>query len=86
MKPGQIRDLSIEEVEHRLSEVDEELFNLNLRRRVQKLDNPLRLRVLRRDRARLMTILHEHHLGINKLSASAKLFESASSEKNGGKE
>jgi len=85
VKPGQIRDLSIEEVEHRLREIDEELFNLNLRRRVQKLDNPLRIRVLRRDRARLKTILYEHKLGINKLSASAKLFESASTE-NGGKE
>ena len=49
MKPGQIRDMSIEEVEHGLREIEEEVFNLNLRRRVQKLDNPLRLRILRRD-------------------------------------
>lgn len=79
LKASQIRDLSIEEVEHRLHEVDEELFNLNLRRRVQKLDNPLRLRVLRRDRARLQTVLHEHKLGINKLSASSKILDSGSS-------
>jgi len=76
VKPGQIRDLSIEEVEHRLREINEELLNLNLRRRVQKLDNPLRLRVLRRDKARLQTILHEHKVGIRKLSASARLLGS----------
>lgn len=85
MKPGQIRDLSIEEVEHRLREIDEELFNLNLRRRVQKLDDPLKLRVLRRDRARLQTILHEHKIGLRKLSASSRLFDSGSLEA-GGKE
>jgi large subunit ribosomal protein L29 len=73
VKPGQIRDMSIEEVEHRLREIDEEIFNLNLRRRVQKLDNPLRLRVLRRDRARIMSILMEHRTGVRKLSASSKI-------------
>jgi len=38
--------------------------------RVQKLDNPLRLRVLRRDIARLKTVLHEHEKGIRALSAT----------------
>ncbi len=76
MKPGQIRDMSIEEVEHGLLEIEEEVFNLNLRRRVQKLDNPLRLRVLRRDKARMMTVLHEHKLKIRKLSASSKILDS----------
>lgn len=80
MKPGQLRDMSIEEVEHRLSEVDQELFNLNLRKRVQKLDNPLRLRVLKRDRARMITILNEHKKGIRRLSASSKLFDSDKQE------
>jgi large subunit ribosomal protein L29 len=79
VKPGQIRDLSVEEVEHRLREIDEELFNLNLRRRVQKLDNPLRLRVLRRDRARLSTILHENARGIRRLSTFSKILETKSS-------
>lgn len=80
MKPGQLRDMSIEEVEHRLTEIEQELFNLNLRKRVQKLDNPLRLRVLKRDRARMVTILNEHKKGIRKLSASSKLFESDQKE------
>jgi large subunit ribosomal protein L29 len=77
--------LSIEEVEHRLREIEEELLNLNLRRRVQKLDNPLRLRVLRRDRARLKTILHEHRAGIREISASSRLLDSERAE-DGAKE
>jgi large subunit ribosomal protein L29 len=68
--------MSIEEVEHGLREIEEEVFNLNLKRRVQKLDNPLRLRVLRRDKARMMTILHEHKANIRKLSASSKILDS----------
>jgi ribosomal protein L29 len=72
--------LSIEEVEHRLGEIEEELMNLNLRKRVQKLANPLRMRVLRRDKARLKTILHEHRAGIRELSASSKLLDSTEAE------
>ncbi len=80
MKPGQIRDMSVEEVEHSLREIEEEVFNLNLRRRVQRLDNPLRLRVLRRDKARLMTVLHEHKLKIRELSASSHILDSVDKE------
>ncbi len=70
MKAELIRDLAKEEVEQRLTDSQEELFNLKLKMRVQKLDNPLRLRVLRRDIARLKTILHEHEKGIRSLSAT----------------
>ncbi|NIP44484.1 MAG: 50S ribosomal protein L29 [candidate division Zixibacteria bacterium] len=70
MKAELIRDLAKEEVEQRLADSQEELFNLKLKMQVQKLDNPLRLRVLRRDIARLKTILHEHEKGIRSLSAT----------------
>lgn len=70
MKAELIRDLAREEIEQRLADAEEELFNLNLKKRVQKLDNPLRLRVLKRDIARLKTILHEHEKGIRALSAT----------------
>ncbi len=70
MKPEYIRDLAREEIEQKLHETEEELFNLRLKMRVRKLDNPLRLRVLRRDIARLRTILREHELGIRALSAA----------------
>jgi large subunit ribosomal protein L29 len=70
VKAELIRDLAKEEVEQRLADSQEELFNLKLKMQVQKLDNPLRLRVLRRDIARLKTILHEHEKGIRSLSAT----------------
>lgn len=81
MKAEYIRDLAKEEIEQKLTEAEEELFNLRLRKRVQKLDNPLRLRVLGRDVARLKTILHEHKKGVRVLSASTgKILDSESSD------
>ncbi len=70
MKSELIRDLAKEEIEQKLQDAQEDLFNLKLRKRVQKLDNPLRLRMVKRDIARLKTILHEHEKGIRALSAA----------------
>jgi large subunit ribosomal protein L29 len=70
VKSELIRDLAKEEIEQRLLDAQEELFNLRLRKRAQKLDNPLRLRLVKRDIARLKTILHEHEKGIRSLSAA----------------
>jgi large subunit ribosomal protein L29 len=70
VKSELIRDLAKEEIEQRLLDAQEELFNLRLRKRAQKLDNPLRLRLVKRDIARLKTILHEHEKGIRALSAA----------------
>ena len=70
MKSELIRDLAKEEIEQKLQDAQEDLFNLKLRKRVQKLDNPLRLRMVKRDIARLKTILHEHEKGIRALSAT----------------
>jgi len=70
VKSELIRDLAKEEIEQRLQDAQEDLFNLKLRKRVQKLDNPLRLRMVKRDIARLKTILHEHEKGIRALSAT----------------
>lgn len=81
MKAEYIRDLAKEEIEQKLAEAEEGLFNLKLRKHAQKLDNPLRLRVLGRDVARLKTILHEHEKGIRVLSASTgKILGSKSSD------
>lgn len=70
MKSELIRDLAKEEIEQKLQDAQEDLFNLKLRKRVQKLDNPLRLRMVKREIARLKTILHEHEKGIRALSAA----------------
>lgn len=59
MKPSQIRELAPEEMAARITELQEELFRLNFRGATETLDDPLRLRVLRRDIARLKTVLRE---------------------------
>ena len=59
MKPAQIRELSVDEMQARISELEEERFRLKFRSATETLDDPLRLRVIRRDIARLKTVLRE---------------------------
>ena len=59
MKASQIRELSTEDVQARIAELERERFNLRFRGATQTLDDPLRLRVIRRDIARLKTIQRE---------------------------
>jgi large subunit ribosomal protein L29 len=72
MKPSQIRDLSKEELLQRRRDLEEELFNLRLRQSTQYLDNPLKVRTLRRELARVNTILKEDELGLKKMAADTK--------------
>ena len=62
MKPNELKDLSVEELEARLVETREELFNLRFQNATGQLDNYKRLGILRRDVARLKTILREREL------------------------
>lgn len=57
MKLYQLKELSQDELLQKRFELQEELFNLRLTSQVKKLDNPLRLRNLRRDIARVNTLL-----------------------------
>ncbi len=59
MKPAQIRELSVEEMQARISELEEERFRLRFRSATESLNDPLRLRVIRRDIARLKTVVKE---------------------------
>jgi large subunit ribosomal protein L29 len=59
MKASELRELSRDELRRRLTEMRDELFKLKLRRAGEELPNPLRLRVLRRDIARVLTVLRE---------------------------
>lgn len=56
------KDLSIEELNEKMVERAEELENLKLQQATQQLTNPLRIRFIRRDIARLKTIIHQHEL------------------------
>jgi large subunit ribosomal protein L29 len=62
---------SVEEIRHKVLELNEELFNLRFRNSVKQLDNPLKIREVRRDLARMLTLLHEHDKGIRRLAEHA---------------
>ncbi len=60
MEADQIRDLSIEEIETRIDEEEEELKELKFQHTIQgRLENPIILRTKRRFIARLKTVLNE---------------------------
>lgn len=59
MKAKELRDLSNEELEKKLSEAKTELFNLRVQLATGHLDNPMRIRELRKDIARIFTIKNE---------------------------
>jgi large subunit ribosomal protein L29 len=67
MKVFEFREKTREELIDLLSGYHKEIFNLKLRRGAQEVPNPLRLRNLRRDIARIKTILREDEMGIKKL-------------------
>lgn len=67
MKPEKFRELNEEELINEIEDLEEELFNLRMNKAVSRLDNPMRLQVVRRDIARAKTILNEHRLGIRRL-------------------
>ena len=59
MRAEEIRELSADEVQGRIRELEEEQFRLKFRSATEPLEDPLRLRVVRRDIARLKTVLRE---------------------------
>jgi large subunit ribosomal protein L29 len=68
MKKEQMRELTRDELHQKKLEVEEEFFNLRLQKASKELDNPLRLRTLRRELARINTILREDELKIRTLA------------------
>ncbi len=62
MQADEIRELSDEEIRGRVAELEEERFRLRFRSATEALDEPLRFRVIRKDIARLKTVLRERQL------------------------
>jgi large subunit ribosomal protein L29 len=57
----EMRDLSTEELTTKAAELKKELFNLRFQQAMGQIENPMRLRTLRRDIAKTKTILREKH-------------------------
>ena len=72
MKRAELLELSKEQLSHKLSELRDEHFKLRMRRGTEELTDALRIRVLRRDVARILTLLREEELGRRKLAEEKK--------------
>ena len=59
MKPSEVRELSEKERNEKIRDNEEELFNLRFQMATGKIENPGRIRIIRRDVARLKTIEKE---------------------------
>lgn len=59
MKASEIRDLTTQELENKLTDLKKELFALRFQHTVNQLDNPARLKDVKKDIARVKTILRE---------------------------
>ena len=59
MNANEIRELSVEDLKAKIEELTTERFNLRFRSATESIENPLRFRSIRRDIARLQTILRE---------------------------
>jgi len=59
MRAEEIRELTDDEVRSRVAELEEERFRLRFRAATETLEDPLRLRLIRKDVARMKTVLRE---------------------------
>jgi large subunit ribosomal protein L29 len=69
-----------DELLQKRDEIRQELFNLRMRRGVRGLDNPLKLRTLRREMARIETIINEDLKGIRRIVDQAGLLGKAAGQ------
>ena len=59
MKASEIRDLNLDEMHRKVCDLKEELFNLRFQHEIGQLENPQRMKLTRREIARLKTIIGE---------------------------
>ncbi|MGN0502924.1 MAG: 50S ribosomal protein L29 [Ruminococcus sp.] len=62
MKASEIREMSVEELQTKLTELKEELFNLRFQLAVNQLENSSRIGAVKKDIARVSTILRQREL------------------------
>lgn len=62
MKASEIRDMTEEELNAKLTDLKAELFNLRFQHAINQLDNPMRITAVKKDIARIKTIIRENGL------------------------
>lgn len=59
MRASELRELAVEELRKRLSEEEESLANLRFQLATSQLESPIRIRMVRRDIARIQSVIRE---------------------------
>ena len=59
MKPGEVREMAVDDLQKREEELNDQLFRLRIQKSMGQLEAPIRVRGLRRDLARIKTVLSE---------------------------
>ena len=62
MKASELRNMTAEELNKKLKELKEELFNLRFQHAINQLDNPHKIEDVKKDIARVMTVLREKNV------------------------
>ena len=62
MKASDIRELTADELNTKLSDLKAELFNLRFQLAINQLDNPMRIKAVKKDIARVKTVIRENEL------------------------
>ena len=62
MKASELRESSVEELEIKLKDLKEELFNLRFQLAINQLENPTRIKAVKKDIARVSRVLRELEL------------------------
>ena len=63
MKMLELRELTLDELEQKLLDLKEELFNLRFQQSTNRLENPMRIRLVKKDIARIKTLLTQMKRG-----------------------
>jgi large subunit ribosomal protein L29 len=66
MKAIEVREMTTDELKNKLTGLKEELFNLRFQVATGQLDNPMRIRDVRKNIARIMTVMRENQLKTGK--------------------
>ena len=62
MKASELRELTAEELQQKLKDLKEELFNLRFQLAINQLENPMRISAVKKDIARVKTVLRQMEL------------------------
>jgi large subunit ribosomal protein L29 len=62
VKAAELQKMNVQELEKKLADLRSELFNLRFQHAINQLDNPMRLNAVKKDIARIMTVLRQREL------------------------